>query len=69
MGQGDFSLTNGEWEVYECLWEAAPLSLTQIARRLSERTGLARSTGETPAWSARGFCASSRAKGAGSIRP
>ena len=42
-----FSLTNSEWEIYECLWEKSPLTLVQIARRFAERTGLARSTGET----------------------
>ena len=40
-------LTNTEWEVCECLWESAPLTLTQIANRLTERTGWTRSTGET----------------------
>lgn len=40
-------LTNTEWEVYECLWESAPLTITQIANRLMERTGWSRSTGET----------------------
>ena len=40
-------LTNTEWEVYECLWERSPLTMTQIANRLTERTGWTRSTGET----------------------
>lgn len=40
-------LTNTEWEVYECLWERAPLTITQIANRLIERIGWSRSTGET----------------------
>lgn len=40
-------LTNTEWEVCECLWEEAPLTMTQIASRLTERTGWSRSTGET----------------------
>lgn len=40
-------LTGTEWEVCECLWERAPLTMTQIASRLSERTGWSRSTGET----------------------
>lgn len=40
-------LTNTEWEVCECLWEQAPLTMTQIAARLTERTGWTRSTGET----------------------
>ena len=39
-------LTSTEWEVCECLWESAPLTLTQIANRLTERTGWTRSTGE-----------------------
>lgn len=40
-------LTSTEWEVCECLWEQSPLTLTQIAARLTERTGWTRSTGET----------------------
>ena len=40
-------LTSTEWEVYECLWEESPLTMTQIANRLSARTGWTRSTGET----------------------
>lgn len=40
-------LTNTEWEVCECLWEVSPLTLTQIASRLTKRTGWTRSTGET----------------------
>lgn len=47
MTEKGFSLTNSEWEIYECLWEISPLTLTQIAKRFSERTGHARSTGET----------------------
>ena len=40
-------LTSTEWEVCECLWERSPLTLTQIANRLTERMGWSRSTGET----------------------
>lgn len=40
-------LTNTEWEVCECLWEESPLTMTQIASRLTERTSWSRSTGET----------------------
>jgi len=40
-------LTNTEWEVCECLWEESPLTMTQIASRLTRRTGWTRSTGET----------------------
>ena len=40
-------LTNTEWEVCECLWEQSPMTMTQIAARLTERTGWTRSTGET----------------------
>ena len=40
-------LTSTEWEVCECLWERSPLTLTQIAARLTERTGWTKSTGET----------------------
>ena len=40
-------LTSGEWEIYECLWEEAPLTLAQIRRRHVERTGQSTSTAET----------------------
>ena len=40
-------LTNREWEVYECLWEEAPLTLAQLRKRYVQRTGLAVSTAET----------------------
>lgn len=40
-------LTNTEWEVCECLWEQSPLTMTQIAARLTQRTGWTKSTGET----------------------
>ena len=40
-------LTSTEWEVCECLWERSPMTLTQIANRLTERMGWSRSTGET----------------------
>ena len=40
-------LTPAEWAVYECLWAASPLTLTQIANQLIERKGWSRSTGET----------------------
>lgn len=40
-------LTGTEWEVCECLWERSPLTMTQIAARLTERTGWTKSTGET----------------------
>ena len=40
-------LTSTEWEVCECLWEESPLTMTQIAARLTERTGWTKSTGET----------------------
>lgn len=40
-------LTAGEWEIYECLWESAPLTLAQIRKRWAQRTGQALSTAET----------------------
>ena len=40
-------LTPAEWAVYECLWERAPLTLTQIANQLMGSKGWSRSTGET----------------------
>ncbi len=47
MSGKEIKLTDNEWEIYECLWESAPLTLVQIAKRFSERTGLTRSTAET----------------------
>ncbi len=47
MSGREIKLTDNEWEIYECLWENSPLTLVQIAKRFSERTGLARSTAET----------------------
>ena len=47
MGRDNATLTGGEWEVYECLWETSPMTLTQIARRLQERLGWSVFTGET----------------------
>lgn len=40
-------LTGTEWEVYECLWQESPLTMTQLAHRLTQRTGWTKSTGET----------------------
>lgn len=40
-------LTGGEWDIYECLWEESPLTLAQIRKRCSQRTGQAVSTVET----------------------
>lgn len=47
MAEKQVGLTNGEWAVYECLWESAPLTLTQLAGMLTERVGWSKSTGET----------------------
>ncbi len=47
MIPNEIRLTDNEWEIYECLWESAPLTLVQISRRFAERTGLTRSTAET----------------------
>jgi BlaI family penicillinase repressor len=47
MSAKEIRLTDNEWEIYECLWENAPLTLAQISRRFAERTGLTRSTAET----------------------
>lgn len=40
-------LTASEWEIYECLWEEAPLTLAQLRKRCAQRTGQAVSTAET----------------------
>lgn len=40
-------LTASEWEIYECLWEEAPLTLAQLRKRYAQRTGQAVSTAET----------------------
>ena len=45
--RGKQRLTSTEWEVCECLWEESPMTMTQIASRLTQRTGWSRSTGET----------------------
>lgn len=32
-------LTGTEWAVLDCLWEASPQTMTQLARTLAEREG------------------------------
>jgi len=38
------SLSAGEWQVMECLWEKAPRTLMEIVRELSPATGWHKST-------------------------
>lgn len=40
-------LTAGEWNVMECLWENSPQTVTQLAKRLAETVGWAKSTSLT----------------------
>ena len=37
-------LTAGEWNVMECLWETSPLTVMQLAKKLAESVGWAKST-------------------------
>ena len=40
-------LTGTEWAVLDCLWEASPQTMTQLARTLAEREGWAKGTTTT----------------------
>ena len=44
VAQGEHSLTHGEWNVMECLWEQAPRTAMQLVPLLQERAGWAKST-------------------------
>ena len=39
-----WNLTNSEWNVLNCLWEHAPMTVMQLVAELSRRVGWAKST-------------------------
>ncbi len=47
MSDNNITLTSGEWNVMECLWEESPQTVTQLAKYLRERVGWAKSTSIT----------------------
>ena len=44
MTEGRSSLTQAEWSVMECLWEAGPLTGREVTQRMEKRCGWSRST-------------------------
>ena len=44
MADKQISLTQAEWNVMECLWEAGPLTGREVTRRLERSCGWSRST-------------------------
>lgn len=44
MTEGRSSLTQAEWSVMECLWEAGPLTGREVTQRMETRCGWSRST-------------------------
>jgi len=44
MSQKPVSLSAGEWQIMECLWEKSPKTLMEIVRALSPATGWSKST-------------------------
>lgn len=44
MADRQISLTQAEWNVMECLWEAGPLTGREVTRRLERSCGWSRST-------------------------
>lgn len=44
MAEAQISLTQAEWSVMECLWEAGPLTGREVSRRMEQRCGWSRST-------------------------
>ena len=44
MAADRISLTQAEWSVMECLWEAGPLTGREVTRRMEQRCGWSRST-------------------------
>ncbi len=44
MEEKQIGLTQAEWSVMECLWEAGPLTGREITRQMEERCGWNRST-------------------------
>lgn len=45
--KNEISLSNSEWVIMECLWDKAPLTVTQIAKAMEDETGWAKSTTKT----------------------
>lgn len=41
------SLSNSEWVIMECLWDKAPLTVTQISKAMEKEIGWAKSTTKT----------------------
>ena len=44
MTQKQIGLTQAEWSVMECLWEAGPLTGREVIQRMEQRCGWSRST-------------------------
>ena len=44
MAEKRISLTQAEWSVMECLWEAEPLTGREVIQRMEQRCGWSRST-------------------------
>ena len=44
MAEKGISLTQAEWNVMECLWEAGPLTGREVIQRMEQRCGWSRST-------------------------
>lgn len=44
MGYRDLTLTHGEWNLMECLWEKAPRTGREAVEDLEQRVGWSRST-------------------------
>ena len=44
MADKGISLTQAEWSVMECLWEAGPLTGREVTLRMEQRCGWSRST-------------------------
>lgn len=44
MAEKRISLTQAEWSVMECLWEAGPLTGREVIQKMKQRCGWSRST-------------------------
>ena len=45
--KSEISIPNSEWLIMELLWDEAPMTVTQIAKAVEEKTGWAKSTTKT----------------------
>ncbi len=45
--KNEINLSNSEWMIMKCLWDEAPLTVTQIAKAMKEKIGWAKSTTKT----------------------